>query len=335
MRRGTGRAARAATALAAAVVLTATSTASPASGVPGPPNPSGAWGVQAGEWSPNDLEEAYGANREAAARASRAAERAGDTGRAEALSALAAPDRDLLEFDPRGQGRAVEVVGDLDKADRVVVLVPGADTTLDTFDGHGAKPYMRVGDAARTLHARMAEEDPGARTAVVAWMGYPAPATVSPAVATTGRADTGARSLDAFVPRLLRAAPGASLTLVCHSYGAVVCGRAHEASARAAAAVLVGSPGAGVSGAADIGARRVWAGRGDSDWIAGVPHGSLPLPGTTLGFGPDPVGPGFGAEVFDAGPGGHSDYFAPGSRPLSAVARIALGRAGAGGGNAA
>ncbi|WP_017626578.1 alpha/beta hydrolase [Nocardiopsis chromatogenes] len=327
------RAVRAATALAAAVALTATSTAPPAP--PGAPDLSGVRGVRAAEWSPDRPQEAYDANRGAAARASQAAERAGGTDRAEALGALAAPGRDLLEFDPHGQGRAVEVVGDLEEADRVVVLVPGADTTLDTFDGHGAKPYMRVGDAARELRARMAEVDPGARTAVVAWMGYPAPATVSPAVATTGRADTGARALDAFVPRLLRAAPGARLTLVCHSYGTVVCGRAHVASSRAADAVLVGSPGAGVAGAADIGARRVWAGRGGSDWIAGVPHGALHLPGTTVGFGPDPVGRGFGAEVFDAGPGGHSDYFAPGSRSLSAIARIALGRAEAGGGNAA
>ncbi|MDA2807074.1 alpha/beta hydrolase [Nocardiopsis suaedae] len=325
MHRKAGRVARAATALAGAVALAATSTAPPAP--PGVPDLSGVGGVQAAEWSPDRPEAAYDANRDAAARASRAAQRAGDAERAEALSALAAPGRDLLEFDPHGQGRAVEVVGDLEDADRVAVLVPGADTTLDTFDGQGAKPYMRVGDAARELHARMAEEDPGARTAVVAWMGYPAPATVSPAVATTGRADTGARALDVFVPRLLRAAPGARLTVVCHSYGTVVCGRAHRASARAADAVLVGSPGAGVAGAADIGARRVWAGRGDSDWIAGVPHGALHLPGTTVGFGPDPVGAGFGAEVFDAGPGGHSDYFAPGSRPLSAMARIALGQA--------
>lgn len=335
MRRGTESAVRSAMAVAAAVVLTATFAPPEASWTPGTPDPSAAWGVQASEWSPGSVEKAYSANREAAARASAAAEAAGGAHRAQALDALAAPGRHLLEFDPRGQGRAVEVVGGLEGADHVVVLVPGADTTLDTFDGHGAKPYMRVGDAARELQARMAEEDPGARTAVVAWMGYPAPATMSPAVATTGRADTGARALDAFVPRLMEAAPGARLTLACHSYGTVVCGRAHGASARAADAVLVGSPGAGVSGAADIGARRVWAGRGDSDWIAGVPHGSLALPGTTLGFGPDPVGRGFGARVFDAGPGGHSDYFAPGSHSLSSIARIALGRADAGGGHAA
>ncbi|WP_017537443.1 alpha/beta hydrolase [Nocardiopsis halophila] len=334
MHGSTGHAGRTALAVAAALVLACAPSAPPPAGSPALPSAAPA----AADWSPDRLGEAYAANRAAAAHAAGAAGRAGDGERAAALRALAAPDRTLLEFDPRGQGRAVEVVGDLERAERVAVLVPGADTTLTTFDGHGARPYARVGDAARELQERMRARDPETPTAVVAWMGYEAPATVSAAVATTARADEGAAALEAFVPRLVRAAPGARLSLVCHSYGAVVCGRAHAAAARAGAVVLVGSPGAGVDRAADIGAGgRVWAGRADADWIGGVPHGSLPLPGTgaEAGFGPDPVGAGFGAEVFDAGPGGHSDYFAPGSVPLAAMARIVLdGGAGEGDGRA-
>src|SRR5256885_10169154 len=51
------------------------------------------------------------------------------------LAPLAAPGRRFLAFDPRG--RAVEVVGDLSRARRVAILVPGADTTLATFDSRG------------------------------------------------------------------------------------------------------------------------------------------------------------------------------------------------------
>ncbi|TDC03060.1 hypothetical protein E1267_27495 [Nonomuraea longispora] len=36
----------------------------------------------------------------------------------------------------------------------------------------------------------------------------------------------------------------------------------------------------------------------------------------------------FGARVFDAGSGGHSDYFAPGTASLRNLTMIALGRSG-------
>ena len=45
-----------------------------------------------------------------------------------------------------------------------------------------------------------------------------------------------------------------------------------------------------------------------------------------LGFGTDPVSPGFGAHVFAAGAAGHSDYLRPGSLSLRNLALIALGR---------
>jgi hypothetical protein len=57
-----------------------------------------------------------------------------------------------------------------------------------------------------------------------------------------------------------------------------------------------------------------------------VPHLSAGLFGTTVGFGTDPLSPAFGARVFAAGDGGHSDYFAPGSTSLTNLTRIVLGR---------
>ncbi|MGW0812400.1 alpha/beta hydrolase [Streptomyces viridiviolaceus] len=265
------------------------------------------------------LDAAYAANRANAAEASRMAAAHGDHHRAAADRSLADPARNLLAFDGRGAGLATEVLGDLARADRVAVLVPGSDTGLDT--------YGRFRAAALALHRRLAEEAPeGTGTAVVAWLGYETPGTVSTTVATTGRADRAAPRLRALVAGLRGiTGPHARVALLCHSYGSVVCARAAD-GLDVADIALLGSPGTGADSAADLhtGAR-VWAARGADDWVEHVPHLSAGLFGTTVGFGTDPVSPAFGARVFDAGDGGHSDYFEPGSRSLTNLARIALG----------
>ncbi|WP_328360036.1 alpha/beta hydrolase family protein [Streptomyces sp. NBC_00445] len=267
------------------------------------------------------LGEVYGANRANAVEASRMAAAHGDTGRAAADRSLAAPSRHLLAFDGRGAGRATEVFGDLAHADRIAVLVPGSDTSLDT--------YGRFRATALALRHQLAQDAPtGPRTAVVAWLGYKTPGTVSATVTTTGRAEEAAPELQEFI-RQLRGVVGrdAQVSLVCHSYGSVVCGRA-AAGLDVDDIALVGSPGTGADSAADLRTRaRVWAARGADDWVANVPHVSADLFGTTVGFGTDPVSPAFAARVFTAGDGGHSDYFAPGSASLANLARIVLGEA--------
>ncbi|MFJ4329657.1 alpha/beta hydrolase [Streptomyces sp. NPDC088935] len=265
------------------------------------------------------LDEAYAANRANAARAARMAAGHGDDHRAAADRAMADRSRHLLAFDGRGAGLATEVFGDLAHADRVAVLVPGSDTGLDT--------YGRFRTAALALHRQLAAEAPaGTRTAVVAWLGYETPGTVSTTVATTGRADRAAPRLRGLVDDLRRiTGPGTRVALLCHSYGSVVCARAAH-GLDVADIALVGSPGTGADTAAGLHTdARIWAGRGADDWVEHVPHVSAGLFGTTVGFGTDPVSPDFGARVFDAGGGGHSDYFDPGSRSLTNLARIALG----------
>ncbi|MFE6521131.1 alpha/beta hydrolase [Streptomyces sp. NPDC057794] len=265
------------------------------------------------------LGEAYAANRANAAEAARMAAAHHDRDRAAADRRLAAPDRQLLAFDGRGSGRVTEVLGDLARADRVAVLVPGSDTGIDT--------YGRFRAAATALHARLTRQAPaGTRTAVVAWLGYETPGTVSTSVTTTGRADRAAPHLRALVTDL-RAVTGrtTSIALLCHSYGSVVCARA-AAGLPVDDIALVGSPGTGAGSAAALRTRaRVWAARGGDDWVEHVPHVRADLFGTTVGFGTDPVSPAFGARVFSAGDGGHSDYFGPGSTSLTNLARIVLG----------
>ncbi|MFC7880734.1 alpha/beta hydrolase [Streptomyces sp. NPDC057376] len=265
------------------------------------------------------LEEAYAANRANAAEASRMAAAHGDRHRAAADRAMADPSRQLLAFDGRGAGLATEVFGDLAHADRVAVLVPGSDTSLDT--------YGRFRAAALALHRQLAARAPeGTATTVVAWLGYETPGTVSTAVATTDRAERAAPELRALVDDLRDiTGPGTSLALLCHSYGSVVCARAAD-GLDVTDIALLGSPGTGADSAAGLHTRaRVWAARGADDWVEHVPHLSADLFGTTVGFGTDPVSPDFGARVFAAGDGGHSDYFEPGSLSLTNLARIALG----------
>ncbi|MFC9030160.1 alpha/beta hydrolase [Streptomyces arboris] len=261
------------------------------------------------------LEERYGVSRADIRAAGRAASGHGDLKRAASLRAMAAPGRQFLSFDGRDGGRSVEVVGELAGARRVAVLVPGAGVGLDA--------YGRLRRGAVALQREL-----GVSGAVVVWLGYRSPATVSPASVTDGRAVEAAPRLRQLVDRLGAALPGARITLLCHSYGSVICARAASVTP-ADAIVLYGSPGTGAEDVAALrSGARVWAGRGGRDWIARVPHVRVRVPFVgAVGFGTDPVAERFGAEVFDAGGGGHSDYLLPRSRSLTNLARIASGRA--------
>ncbi|MEV7557396.1 alpha/beta hydrolase [Streptomyces sp. NPDC089795] len=255
----------------------------------------------------------YAANIANIADAARTAEDADRPGRAARLRAMsAAGSARFLTFDGRGRGRAVEVFGELESADRVAVLVPGSDTTLDT--------YERFRAGAASLQQRLRAEHP--RSAVVAWLGYDTPGTVSTTVLSADRADEAAAELAPFLEWLSGiSAPGARLSLLCHSYGSVVCARTATGSA-VGDVVLFGSPGTGAGSARELPtAARVWAGRGSDDWIGNVPHVRL----GRFGFGTDPVDPAFGARAFDAGAVGHSDYLKPGTASLDSMAAIVLG----------
>ncbi|WMX48509.1 alpha/beta hydrolase [Streptomyces roseicoloratus] len=264
------------------------------------------------------LDARYARQRTALRAAAHTAETHGAHDRAASLRAMAAPDRSFLTFDGRDGGRGAETVGDLARAERIAVLVPGADTGLDHYG------RFRAGALALQAELRRA---PDSRTAVLAWLGYRTPGTGSAASLTPGRADQAAPALRSFVDEIHRIRPQARITLLCHSYGSVVCARAAAGTA-ADAIVLYGSPGTGSDHVTELHTRAVvWAGRSGGDWIAEVPHVRVPLlPGTELGFGTDPMDPAFGARRFATGDGGHSDYLAPGSVPLKNLAHIVAGQ---------
>src|SRR5215468_4719050 len=254
------------------------------------------------------------ADRHRIALAGAAARRAGDTALASSLAAMRG--HRFLDFNPRGQGLAVEVFGNLATATRVAILVPGSDTSLTTFDSRGtASP----GGGAAALAAAAHRLGPGARLAIIAWLGYATPSTLSPAVMTSGDAGQGAAALRPFVNDLAR--HGRQVALLCHSYGSVLCGLAAPQLPVTDIAVY-GSPGMDAPSVRALHTTaRVWAGRGTGDWIRDVPHVHF----LGLGFGQDPMAPAFGARHFGCGSGGHSGYFKPGSIALRNLAYIALG----------
>ena len=292
--------------LAAAAIFGTTAAAWPANtaAVPQPPP----------ALTSSALSARYAADARSIGTAERTAARDGDTQLTGALATLRT--KQVLFFNPNGQGVTAMVIGNLATATRVAILVPGADTTLATFFSRGSSS---PGGGAEALAAEAHRLDPGERLAIIAWLGYPTPATLSPAVMTSGDAGQGAQALRPLVTALARR--GDQVTLLCHSYGSVVCGLAAPRLPVTDIAVF-GSPGMDASSVASLHTRaRVWAGQESGDPIKDVPHIRL----FGLGFGADPTSPGFGARVFAAGTGGHSGYLDPGSVSLRNLTSIALG----------
>ena len=236
------------------------------------------------------------------------------------FEAMMQADRHILAFDPEGSGRAAEVFGDLTKAERISVVVPGVDTNVLTFQRTSRKYSAPVG-MAQSLYAAERAASPSTHTAVIAWADYTAPDGLGIDSATAMRAQSGAVRLNA----LVRALPGSSpVSLFCHSYGSVLCGlAAHTLPARVADIAVAGSPGMRVEKASQLRtSARVWAMRDADDWVQDVPY--LELGG--LGHGEDPVSAVFGARVLSARDAkGHGGYFEPGTDSVANFAEIGVG----------
>ena len=228
--------------------------------------------------------------------------------------------RQVLAFDPEGSGRVAEVIGNLQRAERVSVVVPGVDTDLLTFQKTN-RPYSAPVGMAKSLYAAEQAASPATRTAVIAWADYTAPAGLGIDSATAMRAAEGSLRLNA----MLRGLPGkAPVSLFCHSYGSVVCGIAAPGLPRRVADIAVAaSPGMRVENASHLRTTaQVWAMRDATDWVQDVPY--LELGG--LGHGADPVSAAFGARVLSArGAKGHAGYFEPGTDSVRNFAEIGVG----------
>ncbi len=230
--------------------------------------------------------------------------------------------RQILLFDPSGDGRVAEVFGDLSNAQRIAVLVPGMANDINNFS--------TIEGGFRSDAAAMQEAADGSGIATVAWLGYDTPDGVD--AASRAAAEKGAPDLTRF---LLGIDPDAttSVTVIAHSYGSVVAGLAAAAGIAADNLVFVGSPGTTLNRADDAILRpdgRVWSALAAGDPIGlGIDpldsfrwwHGFHPLlpvlavcrtltARDELWHGTNPVAEGFGAQqLTTTGSHGHSSYF--------------------------
>jgi pimeloyl-ACP methyl ester carboxylesterase len=228
-----------------------------------------------------------------------------------------AAGRQFLAFDPSGDGRAIEVLGDLSSAAHVVVLVPGADTTLADFDrGLGGVARRAPATQARSLRDAVLAHHPGARVAVVAWLGYDPPEGLGMAAVREDRAADGAAALGRFVAVL---PPQATVTVVGHSYGTVVMALAAPGfGPRVTNLVALASPGLNARSAGQLSAHaRLWTATAPSDWIRRVPHLRI----GSVGHGPIPAD---ARALPTEGVEGHDGYLTPGSATLKAVADLVV-----------
>lgn len=242
------------------------------------------------------------------------------------------PPRRLLVLDASG-ARCAIAVGSPDTATDVAVLVPGFGTTVRR------SLASLVRDAAGVLgSAERGRRDVGSSgsTAVIAWLGYAAPAGAD--VAGTARARAGAvslrrtlRGLDAAAATSQPAAPVAPrlhLTVVGHSYGSVVTGLAATEVTGADDIVVFGSPGTGVwnAGQLQVAPGHVFVAEAQGDVVARLGR-----------FGTDPGGQAFDGRRLqtDGGPDltgaptaashGHSDYYTDGTESLRNLGWVVAG----------
>ncbi len=229
----------------------------------------------------------------------------------------------VLVFDP-GDHRVAVLHGNLDTARNVGIFVPGMGSTfsgfLDGTDGTDNKGRA-IFDAAR-------EREPGS-SAVISWLGYHPPPGVEGLdpgpvrAAIAADAEDGGDSLVDFVDSLgLR--PRQRLVLLGHSYGTVVIGEALKRGLHCDDVLVAGSPGVGVSRAAQF-----------DDRVTGT-ISVLAAPGDPVAhlgaFGTEPDRPSFGAvRLATNAPGAphveaHANYFLAGSASLSNMAAVLLGR---------
>ncbi|MEU4239428.1 alpha/beta hydrolase [Actinoplanes sp. NPDC026619] len=251
----------------------------------------------------------------------------------------------LLRLDLSEEGRTVVALGDPDQAANVVTHVPGMTADLASFTGELSR-------AARVAE-RATELSPAASTSAVLWLDYDAPDFVGEA-ASARRAEAGAPALRRFLEgiRATQDDTSARHTLIGHSYGSLVVGKAATGAGLAAdEVVFVGSPGVGVDSAGDLAvpAGHVWSSTSHSDVIqyAAPSPGSLlrklelagavPVIGPALAFGSpsrdlwfghNPSDPAFGAHQFPSSVNaGHLGYWDAGGPSLDALASITLGTA--------
>ncbi|GAA4483300.1 hypothetical protein GCM10023191_004660 [Actinoallomurus oryzae] len=237
----------------------------------------------------------------------------------------------LLSLDPEGTGRVVIAFGNPDTAANVATYVPGAKSRLGSAGIH-----VRVGDAIALSASRAGSPS----TAVVVWIGYPAPQTLGSAVSRRF-ADAAAPGLHRFQDglRVTHQGPRSHQTVIGYSYGSVVIGHAaRDGVLNADDLVFAASPGVGVGRAGDL--RLAAVPPRDAGYRVHATIARWDFIRALRVHGPQPAGRRFGGRAFRSAPGtrgpwyfgglsrkAHSDYWSIDNPALVQIGRIVAGQA--------
>jgi hypothetical protein len=209
--------------------------------------------------------------------------------------------------------RVVLVLGDLDTAEAVALLVPGLGSSPADDIGRLAGDAADVGAAARAAA-------PGLGVATAVWLGYRPPSPGPGAAMRTAAVRGGAAlagALDGLAAaRAVAGSPPARTTVLAHSYGTVVVDEAADVPGRLAAdaVVLLGSPGM-EDDAASLEVPAVFDAVGTNDPIARLDW-----------FGTRTAAPRYGSTALPVDPStGHSDYYDPDRPTLAAIGEVVTG----------
>lgn len=241
------------------------------------------------------------------------------------------PQRWLLSLETTGQGRAAIVIGDLQRADYVSVLVPGMFFTIENQMSHWSEAAARLRDEQLSWLRRLQGPRHGQTVATIAWIGYP-----TPNLTNVGGIDNAYQGRDSLADLLtgLRALRGADqpyLSIVAHSYGSTAALMTlAEFDVEVDALALVGSPGSAAKSVDELRVRDGNVFVGEAAWD--------PVPNSSF-FGSDPGSASYGATRMSvagttdvitgqrlAGSVGHNEYFSPGTESMRNFGLIAIGR---------
>jgi alpha-beta hydrolase superfamily lysophospholipase len=252
--------------------------------------------------------------------------------RTEQLKALLDdPSATYLRADGKGDGRVVQVFGDLISAQHIIVFVPGMDNELNDYRESLQKRAQAV------LSEMQRQAGPGVSVAVVAWLGYDTPdytpmGLVTQA-ATSDKARRGAKALEDDLATVRKQNPRAHITVLAHSYGTVVLAEAMRRGLSVSDAIAVGSPGMNTTSRRLLLSPKVklWASKSRKSAWSLASKSVLTIPVDPISVLPthaeDPSAQGFGANRFSSADSvGHSDYFRAGTAALRNIVAIGLGR---------
>ena len=253
--------------------------------------------------------------------------------------------RYLLVADLQGASpRAAVAVGEVDGAEHVGVLVSGTGTTV-------ANGLAKSDTAARGLLAEASRQgSPQGSVAVVSWLDYEAPRLLTDA-ASRHYASEGAPSLVKFTQGLDATstwtgggAAGPHVTVLGHSYGAVVTGDAASVpGSKIDDVVVYGAPGVGKAPAEGVGRysmltsddpiRHYHRGLAWTNSLGGIPYDEtshIPHLGSFTeqrdGWNQIPIDGGVTPDGVERnGSNGHSEYLWSGTRSQYNLANIIIG----------